>query len=160
MKIVKLEFRMRLFFLFTLLVLASACNINRPCDEPTKFPVQTGFYDYNNDILSDTIVENLSLYGIGKEDSLIYQGIDTNKVNFKLDPFSDSTKIVIMGFSKTDTLTFIYNRHLELVSPECSFAMFFDIHTILRTTNFIDSLSLLDNTLDANTQEHLQIFVR
>lgn len=151
---------MRWFAGFILLLYISSCNINRPCDEPTKFPVQSGFYNSNSVGLSDTIMENLSLYGIGQEDSLLYQGIDTNKVNYSLSPFTDSTKIVILAFSKSDTLTFIYRRHLELVSPECSFAMFFEIQKIHTTTNFIDSLSLLDNTLDADTKEHLRIFVR
>jgi len=150
---------MRLFVFLIIIFGLSACNINRPCDEPTKFPVNTGFYNYSAEVLSDTLMENLTLYGIGKEDSLLYQGIDTTQVNYRLNPFADSTKIVILAFSKADTLTFVYNRHLELVSPECSFAMFFDIHKIHTTSNFIDSLSLLDNTLNADTKEHLRIFV-
>ena len=136
-----------------------SCNINRPCDKPTKFPVETTFYTSNSEALQDTIIKNITLYGIGREDSLLYNGIDTNKLSFRLSPFSETTSIVIISDSKSDTLVFFYKRHLKMVSPECDFAMFFDIDQTLNTTNFIDSISLLDKTLDAGKKEHLQIFV-
>ena len=142
-----------------LLYMEVSCNINRPCDKPTKFPVETTFYTSNSEELQDTILENITLYGIGREDSLLYNGIDTNKLNFRLSPFSDTTSIVIISDSNSDTLVFFYKRHLQMVSPECDFAMFFDIVQTLNTTNFIDSISLLDKTLDADKKEHLQVFV-
>ena len=135
-----------------------ACNLNRGCDKPTKFPVETGFY--NSLSLKDTLLKDVTLYGIGREDSLLYNDIDTNRLKYRLSPFSDTTKIVLHAFSKVDTLTFYYNRHLELVSQSCGFAMFFDIKEINFTKNFIDSLFLIDHSLDASKTEHLQVFIR
>ncbi len=155
----KLRSRISLLVSAFLILGIHACNLNKSCDKHTKFPVETGFYNSLSLSLRDTILQDITLYGIGREDSLLYNDIDTNRLNYRLSPFSDTTKIVLHAFSKVDTLTFYYNRHLELVSQACGFAMFFDIKEINFTKNFIDSLFLIDHLLDANKTEHLQVFV-
>ena len=136
-----------------------SCNFERACDKPTKFPVQTKFYNSNSSTLRDTVLKDVSLYGVGREDSLIYNDIDTNRLNYRLSPFSETTKIILNAFSKTDTLIFSYTRHLELVSQTCGFAMFFDIKEITFSGSLIDSVHLIEPTLDASKEEHLQVFV-
>lgn len=96
---------------------------------------------------------------MGREDSLIYNDIDTNRLSYRLSPFTETTKIILNAFSKTDTITFQYTRHLELVSQTCGFAMFFDIKAITFAGSLIDSVHLIDPTLDASKEEHLQVFI-
>ena len=158
-KKLKLHIRVSVLVSTFLILGIHACNLNKACDKPTKFPVETGFYNSLSLSLSDTVLQDITLYGVGREDSLLYNDIDTNKLGYRLSPFSDSTKIVLYAFSKVDTLTFFYNRHLELVSQACGFAMFFDIKEINFTKNYIDSLIIIDHSLDASKTEHLQVFV-
>jgi hypothetical protein len=148
-----------LFLTVLIIIVISSCNFERACDKPTKFPVQTKFYNSNSSTLRDTVLKDVSLYGVGREDSLIYNDIDTNQLNYRLSPFSETTKIILNAFSKTDTLTYHYLRHIELVSQSCGFAMFFDIKEITFSGSFIDSVHLIDPTLDASKEEHLQVFV-
>lgn len=134
----------------------TACNINRPCDEPTQFPILSGFYD---SIGADTTLAGLTIFGIGREDSLLADMDTLHSVSLPLNPFTDTSRFVMTFGPVADTLSFMYQRNLRMVNPECGFAMYFQIETINHTHNFIDSLILLDQYLDANAQEHLQIFV-
>ncbi len=148
----------RLLFL-ALVLLCLSCNINRPCDEQVRFPVNTRFYHIIEEELKDTILEDITVYGIGREDSLLYSQDTTNIISFRLSPFVDTTKIIIVYGSLYDTLTFNYSRELRMISPECGFAFLFDIRELYNTSNFIDSVSLIDPKLEEIEAEHLQIFV-
>lgn len=152
----------RLLYIVGFLVLAFvclSCNINRPCDEQVRFPVNTGFYNISDEEMRDTILEDITVYGIGREDSLLYDQDTTNAINFRLSPYDDTTKIVIVYGTVHDTLTFYYSRELRMISPECGFAFLFDIKELSNTRNFIDSVSLINPTLEEIETEHLQIFV-
>lgn len=136
-----------------------SCNINRPCDEQVRFPVNTGFYNIYDEEMKDTILENITVYGIGREDSLLYDQDTTRLISFRLSPYVDTTEIVIAFGLLYDTLTFYYSRELRMISPECGFAFLFDIRELNKTSNFIDSVSLIDPKLEDIEAEHLQIFV-
>lgn len=147
-------------FIFLLLVsICLSCNINRPCDEQVRFPVNTGFYYFFDEVLKDTILEDITVYGIGREDSLLYDQDTTKAISFRPSPFVDTTEIVIVYGTLYDTLTFYYSRELRMISTECGFAFLFDIKELNNTSNFIDSVSLIDPKLEGIETEHLQIFV-
>ncbi|MEA1897887.1 MAG: hypothetical protein U9N53_09525, partial [Bacteroidota bacterium] len=79
-------------FIFLLLVsICLSCNINRPCDEQVRFPVNTGFYYFFDEVLKDTILEDITVYGIGREDSLLYDQDTTKAISFRPSPFVDTT---------------------------------------------------------------------
>ena len=148
--------------IFVFLVLVSvclSCNINRPCDEQVRFPVNTGFYYIIDEEAIDTILEDITVFGIGREDSLLYDQDTTNFISFRPSPYVDITEIVIVYGPLYDTLTFNYSRELRMISPECGFAFLFDIKELNNTSNFIDSVSLIDPKLEGIETEHLQIFV-
>jgi len=134
----------------------TACNIDRPCEEPTKFPVVAGFYDSAG---IDTTLSDLSIFGIGMEDSLLYDRDTTQLVSLPLNPFTDITRFVMSFGARTDTLTFQYYRDLRMINPECGFTIYFQVGNCSHTGHFIDSLKLLDQYLNADTKEHLQIFI-
>jgi len=149
----------KIFLFFVFAVVFLSCNINRPCDEQIRFPVNSSFYSYYDEELRDTILENITVYGIGREDSLLYDMDTTSLVSYRLSPYIDTTEIVIVFGTLYDTLSFYYSRELRMISPECGFAFLFDIREISNTTNFIDSISLIDPKLEEIEAEHLQIFV-
>ena len=149
----------RIIVSLVLVFVCFSCNINRPCDEQVRFPVNTVFYNIYDEEMKDTILENITVYGIGREDSLLYDQDTTRLISFRLSPYVDTTEIVIVFGLLYDTLTFYYSRELRMISPECGFAFLFDIRELNNTSNFIDSLSLIDPKLEDIEAEHLQIFV-
>ena len=149
----------KIFVFLVLFSVCLSCDINRPCDEQVLFPANTGFYYITDVEVKDTILEDITVFGIGREDSLLYEQDTTNAINFRLSPFVDTTGIVIVYGPLYDTLTFYYSRELRMVSPECGFAILFDIEKLSNTSNFIDSVSLIDPKLEGIETEHLQIFV-
>ena len=153
----KIPGKVLVFLVFVFVCLS--CNIDRPCDEQIRFPVNTGFYYFTDVEVKDTILEDITVFGIGREDSLLYDQDTTNTISFRLSPYVDTTEIVIMYSHSYDTLTFYYSRELRMVSPECGFAFLFDIEKLNNTSNFIDSVSLIDPKLEDIEAEHLQIFV-
>jgi len=149
----------KMFIFMVLVSVCLSCNFNRPCDEQVRFPVNTGFYYISDEELKDTILEDITVFGIGREDSLLYDQDTINAISFRLSPYVDTTEIVIVFGPLYDTLTFYYSRELRMVSPECGFAFLFDIKELSNTKNFIDSISLIDPKLEEIETEHLQIFV-
>ncbi len=144
---------------FTVLQILTSCNIKRPCEEPTEFPVKTGFYFRPDSQIIDTTLTGLSVYAIGREDSLLYDRDSTNAILLPLNPFADTTHFILWFGAKSDTISFAYSRSLKMASPECGFAMYFYVEDSYHTHTFIDSISLTDPDLDATKKEHLQIFV-
>ena len=149
----------KIFVFLTLVSICLSCNINRPCDEQIRFPVNTGFYYISDEEVKDTILEDITVFGIGREDSLLYDRDTTNAISYRLSPYVNATEIVIVFGSLYDTLTFDYSRELRMVSPECGFAFLFDIRELSNTSNFIDSISLIDPKLEEIETEHLKIFI-
>ena len=147
------------FILYLLVQFQTACNIQRPCEEPTEFPILAGFYFKTDSLNIDTALVDLSIYARGREDSLLYDRDSVNHIVLPLNPFSDTTQFIFWAGADTDTITFYYYRFLKMASPECGFAMNFIISSFTNSKSFIDSVSLTDPTLDANKEEHLQIFV-
>ena len=142
-----------------ILLFAGGCNLDRPCEESTRFPVKTGFYKYQDHILKDTLLQNLTIYALSRPDSFITEMDTLQAVDFPLSPFSDTTLILFRLDTVSDTLSFYYDRQLMLLSKACGFVMFFTLNDIQATHHFIDSLSLTDRSLDANKKEHLQIII-
>ncbi len=157
-KTIKLD-SVRLLPVYVVLLFITSCTFERPCDEQVEFPVNTGFYFMDDSEMRDTVLEGISLFGIGREDSLLYDSDTTAGISFRLSPFTDSSSMILSYGTLYDTLDFYYERELRMLSPECGFAFLFDIKELQSTGNFIDSVSLLDNKLQSIDAEHLQIFI-
>ena len=144
---------------FVILFFTSGCNLDRPCEETTKFPVKISFYYSQDQILNDTLLNNLTVFALARSDSLIADSDTLQSINLPLSIFSDTTLFVFRLNSVTDTLSFYYDRQLMLLSKACGFVMFFTLNEVQVTHHFIDSLSITDRSLDANKNEHLQIII-
>jgi len=145
--------------LILIILITTGCNLDRPCNETTLFPVKTGFYKNKDQTLSDTLLSNLTVYAMARSDSLLADQDTLTSISLPLSIFSDTSLFIFRLETVTDTLSFFYDRQMMLISQECGFAMFFSLKEVLTTHHFIDSLALTDKSLDANKKEHLQIIV-
>ena len=90
----------------TFLLLIVSCASQEVCDDDNQSYLVARFKTWEGNKTVDTIIADASIYGIreGKEDSLIYQARDLNKVQLPLDPNHDITRFVISNDSIVDTL--------------------------------------------------------
>lgn len=154
-----LNFSQRKIVIFFFILAASGCNIKRPCDEATSFPVKAGFYQSYGQELTDTLLSGVTVFALENQDSLLYEMDTLMQVELPLSPFSDSTNFVIQYKGIADTILFTYNRRLTLLSEACGFVMFFSINNLQPSHHLIDSLILTDKNLDADQKEHLKIIL-
>ena len=104
--------------------------------------------------------DNFTVYGIGREDSLIYdQASSVGSFVLPLSPSCDTTGFVLTLGAVTDTIRFLYSRELHLLSMECGFATYYYIERINNTTNTIDSVSVVNEKVTTGDDENIQIYL-
>ena len=148
-----------LFFLIVLFGLSVSCDDEIHCDLPTDSFLKAGFYTIENSELEIFVLNNLSVAGIGQEDSLLYNGEnDIQVILLPLSQISDSCGFLFDIDNTIDTIYFYYKRQLHLVSPECGFTTYFDVLNYDFTNNIIDSISVVLPKITTNTKMNVKIF--
>lgn len=146
---------------YMLLLLLFSCQQQEVCEEATDSSLRIGFYstdDNNNEI--SLSVDSLSVYGIGRSDSLIYNNQrNVSRIELPLDATHEACGFVLVFEEHTDTLMLNYTHDLNLVSVECGFVLFYKLneashtlHHILRTEVIFDEVT---NSLDEHIKIHL-----
>lgn len=137
-----------------------SCENYKNCNSPTEVSLGLAFGSYRGGITADSSLPALVLYGMGREDSLLYQGVSAQQVSLPLNPYMDSTRFVIQPDSSVavqDTLTVIYQPNRHFVSAGCGFTYFFALDSIRYTRHLIDSVALLATPV--NTSHATQLIV-
>lgn len=146
-------------FLF-LIILLSSCQTNKECDTSTESLVKINFYIMNDGNEQAVIVQNISVYGLGREDSLLYDHVDTSYVLLPLSSVSDTSGFVLAIDAYKDTISFTYETKTYLESIECGFISNFDIDTVKYTPNIIDTLVLIENKVTIENENHVKIYFK
>ncbi len=145
--------------LVTLLTSLSSCEEKTICDLSTDAPLRANFYSILNDTLEvDTLVESITVVGVGNSDSLVEGLSSQNGVNFTLNPFEDLTSFHLILDGVSDTITISYDRELELVSELCGFITTFDIRKLQSTYHYIDSVALINTKVRTENEQHVKIY--
>lgn len=149
-------------------LLAIAACSELPCSYTNGVQLNAGFYYFNGNTLTDTLIPNLIMH-YGLEDQSLYSDstksiyTDTlrtvQSLQFPLSMLADSS-IVIFEFDTIsyDTLIFRYNKTLHLESHKCGFDNFFEITSIEATNNRIDSVWISNNIVDYGEKENIKIY--
>ena len=143
-----------------LLLILFGCG-EKPCYEETDTFLNISFQTIvdSTGLPKDSIFDSLFVAGAGSPYEIKYTGSDYNLV---LDLNNDSTwfNLGFNGRDSTDQIVFSYIRKPYLVSHECGFAMFFDSLKIEAfSTNFIDSVEIISNTVDDIERENVKIYL-
>jgi len=117
--------------IFIFLYFFSSCDENT-CEEPTDVNLKIGFYTIKNNRETDSVVNNLTIYGIGREDSLIYNQAIAKKIILPLNQLSDTSIFSIRINDNEDICAFYYSRTVRLISHDCGFITEFDISEIMQ----------------------------
>ncbi len=152
--------RLSVFFvMLAVALILLSCESSEICRENTETPIRMGFYNEDEDTEVATI-DSLSVFGVGREDSLIYNNAkNVSSVELPLNITEDTTAFVFVFPGNNDTITISYERNVTLISLGCGFVTFFDINEIDFTKNEIVNIFIENEKIRNDLNEHLKIFV-
>jgi len=142
--------------IFTI-VFTHACQVSRGCDA-TESLVKMGFY--TDEPETAVSVENVSVYGVGREDSLLYELQTIGTVLLPLSPAEESSAFVFEYGNLKDTITFFYQTNTRFESQDCGFMADYRIDNFDYTKNAIDSIAQVTNEITNENEEHYKIFFK
>lgn len=120
--------------------------------------LQVGLYSMHTH--KDTSLTNVQIYGIGREDSLLYDEPAVSALFLNLNMNTDSTKYVFKTQTLQDELTITYDKHLTPVSGSGGITMELHVNSIAHTQVFIDSVAIVNRNIKYNESlENVKIFV-
>lgn len=146
--------------LFAVSLLLGACE-ESSCDTSTRTAIQLTFYTRTTDSIPRDTAKTLeieAIYGIGKEDSLLYEGASLQSVTLPLPLQGDSCQFVIEYPENSDTLTLVFNRQLRYISRGCGFVTWFDITDASVTRNAVKSMNILEPSVTTSNEENIKLY--
>lgn len=147
---------------FLLLSLAGLCGLVPSCSvgtcfDQTEAKVKANFY--SKETKKADPPDSISLYGISGDTVWIYKkALSLKKAEFPLFAGDTACRFILRINGTDDTILFSYKSYTRLLSKECGFTYFFTTDTIYYTTNNIDSIAFLKNTVTTENEENLRIF--
>ena len=121
---------------------------------------QVGLYSAYSHSDKDTVLTNLYVLGIGREDSLLYDSGSLSKMFLPLSMHADTTAYLVKVKTLIDTVWFTYNRDLTYVSGDCGMAVEIELDTIWFTGRFIDSVSIIQPFIRYNENvENIKLYI-
>ena len=141
-----------------LLLTFGSCNQDL-CEESTDVHFKIGFYTIDGGKERDSLVYNLTIYGVGREDSLLYDQAIAQKITLPLNPGSDTSRFVIRINESEDLCVFEYTRFVRLISHDCGFITEFDIQDIEYTKTNIDSAAIVQSKVTNFEELHIKIYL-
>ncbi len=151
-------------FLFVALILLCFTGCNG-C-EPTTYPdAQIQVKCFSGETLEDTMLTFLEIYGLGREDSLLYKDTTLNVVSLPINLNEDSTAYFFARIYSNsmsidtlmDTLSINYSQLIELNPPNCQFNNNIN-NIILGNNTTFDSIAVLQNFIDEGDRENIGIY--
>ncbi len=143
--------------IFAAAMLAS-CNNDDDVQLSYQHTVQVGLYSMHTH--NDTTLSEVQVYGVGREDSLLYDVSSTGSLYLNMRLAHDTTEFVFRTQTLEDDLFFRYRKQLVPVSGTAGIAMEITLDSIGYTSTFIDSVAIVYNKVKYNeSRENVQIFV-
>ncbi len=143
--------------LIVLLALFSSCE--NECFHKPLSMLNADFFTIDEGEEGEVTVDDVSVFAIGREDTLLYDSASVRRISMPLDPNSDITAFVLLFGDIADTLTFHHTAAPYFYSYECGFVLHFDVSSFEHTTNIIDSLKLERPEITHKYEKHLKIYL-
>lgn len=159
------------FYLIVLLcsffIAMMACTTERnPCLEPTVAKLNVGCYQYKSDTKTyiDTALPNANFICLDIDSaSRLYWGAKKiSKFSLVLSPLKDTVRWTLQvdsSKSKTDTISFVYERKLKFYSTGCGYGYTYALSQVLATAQNLDSVRISNNEVTTKAGvENVKIF--
>ena len=137
--------------------LGESCSGDNACKQSRDVYLVVSFRTTIPKIEHDTTLSDLTIYGLTRSDSLLYDSASVSKILLPLNPSSDTTGFVFACRDAVDTFMVVYARQPHLLSYECGFVMYYRLNQAFLLGNLADSLRILqsDVTTDNGTNIYL-----
>ncbi len=144
-------------FALTAALLVS-CNNDDDVQLSYQHTVQVGLYSMHTH--NDTTLSDVQIYGIGREDSLLYDESSVGSLFLNMRMAHDTTEFVFRTQTLEDDLFFRYSKRLVPVSGTAGIAMEITLDSVGHTSTFIDSVAIVYDKIKYNeSRENVQLFV-
>ena len=134
------------------------------CAQDTVFlsnqnAVQVGFASVYTG--RDTTLGEFTAFGLGREDSMIYNKVKTQTAFLPLRFDIDTTTFIIKNYGLIDTIVFRHTKEPYYVSADDGFTFNLLIEKVLFTENFIYNISVLNSGVNYNeSNQNVKIYIR
>jgi len=85
--------------------------------------------------------------------------LTVQSVKLTLNPASDSSAFIFYQTDRTDTLEVIYQRQIEVITPDCGFDQRIDNLEIIKNTFLVDSILVVKPHLQINDDNNVEIYL-
>lgn len=117
------------------------------------------FHSVVNGADSKSPVNNLSVYGLGREDSLLYAGVNSiSSISLPMNGNSEETGFVFLFDGQVDTIWFTYRVIPWFLSQECGFVLNFDLLETRHTSGLIDSVVIVTSEITSFDDTNVRIY--
>ena len=146
---------------FILIMCFSKCKDEYTiCDFNTSVNEKSGFYHINGGIEQVAYAPSFSLSALGVPLAIYSAVPNLSKFSLPLNPLLDSAKfqLSINNNVTIDTITFFYNSHSMLLSPECGSIYVHNLTRIKTTKHKLDSVSISNGVINNISGENVKIY--
>jgi hypothetical protein len=139
-----------------LFLMLFSCTPESCFEETTSF-LNASFYKAGSD--TPTIADSLTIYGIGKETTKLYdKALKISKIKLPLNASSESSGFVIRINDITDTLTLTYSSYPHLISRECGITFYYILKSYTVSGSAVDTIIFRNNNITTLNEENIRIF--
>lgn len=152
-----------LFCIFFMLVLGGlvSCEDYKDCNAPVQTSLGIRFYQMVDGTERDSTLPALTMFGIGRQDSLLADSMEASGIYVPLNQDKDSTGFFLRPDSTMqngDTVMLAYQRSLQFISSGCGFTTFYHIDTVYFTHHYIDSIAVPTKKIITTNATNLKIY--
>ncbi len=142
--------------LFILLIITCYSCITEGCNDPGESMAVITLHKADNDDIITT--DSLTIYGVGMDNLLLYNKSNTAEIELPLNPVSGYTGYVIVNGLIHDTLEITYTATKHFISKACGYNFLYTIEDISYTKNRIDTILIINKTVNPLNEENLRTF--
>ena len=144
---------------FFAIVAFSACDDDLRCIETVDNNMIVGFYKVVNKTVSDTTLNDVSVWGKSSPDTLIYNSADKiKKLRLPLDSSTDSSEFELQFGSYSGSLRVVYEQEMKQISIECGFYSEYTITRGLYSDLPVDSVVIVNPIVTSTNEENIRIY--
>jgi hypothetical protein len=147
-----------IIYIVTAFLLIS-CTSSEECRESLSVNLVAGIYKVNNTTTSSLSVDSIWLNGLAKDSFLMKNKKSVKTLNMPLNPAGFITTYQVRFNNITDTITVLYaTNNAYFISLACGCIATQQIDEIISSTNFIDSVQIINRDVTNQNAENIRIF--
>lgn len=105
-----------------------------------------------------TAQDSITIYGVGMEDSTIYNNANILTANLPLDATGGYSEFVVINGLIADTISLWYSSNISFISKACGYSYIHTIESLKFTRHKIDTILIINESVTTNDEENIRTF--